>query len=295
MTKKSNMPCLLCHNENLKKVYEPPHAPGRFLYRCRGCGLLQMSPMPNAADLADFYQRYDVLGEREPYYRELWGANALQTPEGKDIRDRFIWAKSFCKVFGKTLDVGSGPGLFLKLVKADGGAAAGCELNARAAARSAQEIGVPVFPGTIGEIPETGFDTIALWDLLEHVNDPQKLIEDCRARLKSGGWIFIETPDEAALLDRVVLLLAKLGIGGPAATFYGLHHLVLFRRATVARLLEENGFQVAAIAGAATEPGRIFRGNGIKDRIVRLGLGGLFVVAKLIGRQNKMLIAARKK
>jgi 2-polyprenyl-3-methyl-5-hydroxy-6-metoxy-1,4-benzoquinol methylase len=253
-----------------------------------------MSPMPSVAELADYYQKYDVLGEREPYYRELWTANALETPEGKDIGDRFSWAKSFCKNFGKTLDVGSGPGLFLRLVKADGGEAVGCELNARAAERSAKETGVPVFSGTIGDVPDRNFDTVALWDLLEHVNDPKKLIEDCRARLKSNGWLFIETPDEAALLDRAVLGLAKLGINGPAATFYGLHHLALFRRATVRRLLENGGFQVVAIAGAATEPSRIFRGNGIKDRMVRLGLGMLFLFARLIGRQNKMLIAARK-
>ena len=279
----------------MKTVYDPPNAPGRQLCRCGKCGLLQMAPMPSERELADFYQRYDVLGEREPYYQKLWTASALETPEGKDIRDRFVWAKSFCKNFGKTLDVGSGPGLFLKLVKADGGEAVGCELNARAAVRSAQETGVRVFSGTIGDVPERGFDTIALWDLLEHVNDPKKLIADCCVRMKSDGWLFIETPDEAALLDRAVLMLAKIGISGPAATFYGLHHLVLFRRATVRRLLQENGFKTVAIVGAATEPGRIFRGNGIKDRMVRLGLGGLFLAAKLFGKQNKMLIAAVKR
>ena len=288
------MPCLLCNNEKMKKVFSPPNAPGRALCRCGQCGLLQMTPMPTAFELADYYQKYDVLGEREPYYKKLWTASALETPEGEDIRDRFAWAKSFCKKFGKTLDVGSGPGLFLKLVKADGGEAVGVELNARAAERSAKETGVRVFSGTIGDVPDTGFDTIALWDLLEHVNDPKKLIEDCRARLKSNGWLFIETPDEAALLDRAVLTLARIGMNGSAATFYGLHHLVLFRHATVRRLLENSGFKEVKIVGAATEPGRIFRGNGFKDKMARLGLGGLFLAAKIIGKQNKMLIAAKK-
>lgn len=250
--------------------------------------------MPTVSELIDYYQKYDVLGEREPYYRALWTASALETPEGKDIRDRFAWAKSFCKNFGMTMDVGSGPGLFLKLVKADGGEAVGVELNARAAERNAQEIGVPVFSGTIGDVPDRGFDTIALWDLLEHVDDPKELVVDCALRLKTGGWLFIETPDEASLLDRAVLTLAKLGINGSASTFYGLHHLVLFRPPTVRRLLEENGFRIVEVRGAATDPARIFRGNGIKDRMVRLGLGGLFLVARIVGRQNKMLIAAKK-
>ena len=288
------MSCLLCNNEKMKKVFSSPNAPGRALWRCSACGLLQTVPMPTVAELDAYYQKYDVLGEREPYYRALWTASSLETPEGKDIRGRFAWAKSFCKNFGKTLDVGSGPGLFLKLVKADGGEAVGVELNARAAERSAREIGVRVEPGTIGDVSERDFNAVTLWDLLEHVTDPKGLVAHCALRLKKGGWLFIETPNEASLLDRAVLTLAKLGINGPASTFYGLHHLVLFRRETARRLLEENGFKIVEIRGAATEPSRIFRGNGIKDRMVRLGLGGLFFLARLVGRQNKMLIAARK-
>jgi 2-polyprenyl-3-methyl-5-hydroxy-6-metoxy-1,4-benzoquinol methylase len=253
-----------------------------------------MAPMPSNEELAAYYQRYDILGEREPYYQSLWSADALNTPEGREISERFAWAKKLCGSFGKTLDVGSGPGLFLKLVKADGSEAVGCELNARAAARSAELVGVRVLSGTIETVTENDFNTVSLWDLLEHVNDPKQLIVAARARLGVGGWLFIETPDEAALLDRTILLLAKLGIKGPAATFYGLHHLALFRRRTVNRLLAENGFTIVAMKGATTAPGRIFRGNGIKDKMTRLGLGGLFLLARLIGRQNKMLVAARK-
>jgi SAM-dependent methyltransferase len=288
------MLCLLCKNETIKKVYNPPNAPGRSLCRCKKCGLLQMSPMPTEDELSAYYQKYDILGEREPYYQDLWGEKSLGTPAGIDIRERFLWAKGFCKKFGKTLDVGSGPGLFLRLVKESGGEAIGCELNARAAERSARELGVRVVSGIIGDVPDRDFDTIALWDLLEHVNDPNKLIEDCRARLKNGGWLFIETPDEGSVLDRAVLAFNRLGIKGPAETFYGLHHLVLFRRQTVMRLLEANEFKVVKISGAATDFTRIFRGNGFKDKIARLGVGGLFLVACVIGRQNKMLIAARK-
>ena len=288
------MSCLLCNNEKMKKVFSPPNAPGRALCRCQLCGLLQMSPLPTASELIDYYQKYDVLGEREPYYKKLWTASALEAPEGKDIRDRFAWAKSFCKNFDKTLDVGSGPGLFLKLVKADGGEAVGVELNARAAERSSREIGVRVVSGSIDNVLDRNFDAITLWDLLEHVRDPKELIVDCALRLKTGGRLFIETPDEAALLDRAVLTLAKLRINGPASTFYGLHHLVLFRLQTVRRLLEDNGFKIVEIRGAATDPARIFRGNGFKDKMARLGLGGLFLIARIVGRQNKMLIAARK-
>lgn len=287
------MNCLLCKKEKFKKVHD--HGEGHALFRCGACGLLQTVPMPSEKELSDYYQRYDVMGEREPYYMKMWGGSALDTPEGHDVRERFAWAKKYCGKFGKTLDVGSGPGLFLRLVKEEGGEPMGAELNARAAERSAAELGVPVVAGSVEQVSATGFDTIALWDLLEHVDDPARLLSACRARLKEGGWLFIETPDESSFLDAAVRAFAGIGIRGPAATFYGLHHLVLFRPATVRRLLEESGFSVVEICGAETDPGRIFRGNGFKDKMTRLGLGGLFLVARLLGRQNKMLIAARKR
>jgi 2-polyprenyl-3-methyl-5-hydroxy-6-metoxy-1,4-benzoquinol methylase len=247
-----------------------------------------MSPLPSDAELAEYYQRYDVLGEHEPYYAKMWGPEALAEPEGRDTEARFAWMKSVAGKTGKTLDVGSGPGLFLRLVSEDGGEAVGTELNARAAARSAEETGARVTSGTIDGVADRDFDVITLWDLLEHVPNPVRLVAACRERLKAGGWLFIETPDEASLLDRAVLALARLGLRGPADTFYGLHHLVLFRRKTVKRLLGENGFRVVEIRRATTDPGRVFRGSSLKDKMARLGLG-------LIGRGNKMLVAARKK
>jgi 2-polyprenyl-3-methyl-5-hydroxy-6-metoxy-1,4-benzoquinol methylase len=286
------MSCLLCHVEKFDKVHD--HGEGHALWRCAACGLLQTMPMPTGSELSEYYQRYDVMGEREPYYKMMWGKEAFDTPEGRDVRERYSWAKGHCGKFGKILDVGSGPGLFLRLAKEEGGEPMGAELNARAAERSAAELGIPVVSGGIERVVATDFDAVTLWDLLEHVADPAKLIAACRARLKEGGWLFIETPDEASFLDCAVRAFAKIGISGPAATFYGLHHLVLFRRETVRRMLEENGFSVTEIRGAETDPGRIFRGNGFKDKMTRLGLRALFVVAGVFNRRNKMLVAARK-
>lgn len=286
------MSCLLCRSENLRKVIN--HTAGHSLWRCRKCGLLQTVPMPSSEEISAYYQRYDVLGEKEPYYREAWGPNALSSSEGLEIIERFKWSQKFCGRFGRVLDVGSGPGIFLRLVKSAGGEPHGIELNARAAERSAKELGVPVVSGTLADSAGK-FDQITLWDLLEHVSDPVALIRQCAERLEVGGWLFVETPNESALLDRFVLLLSGLGITGPAKTFYGLHHLVLFRNGTVSRLLRENGFEVVKIAGAETPPARVFRGKGFSDKIVRLGLNVIFAVARIMNRRNKMLIAAKKK
>jgi 2-polyprenyl-3-methyl-5-hydroxy-6-metoxy-1,4-benzoquinol methylase len=287
------MTCLLCVGEKMKKVHD--HGDGHALFRCVACGLLQTVPMPDAVELDAYYQKYDVMGERDPYYREAWGADALVSVEGREARKRYAWAKGVCGPLGRVLDVGSGPGIFLRILKEDGGEAAGVELNARAAERSGRELGVPVVSGTIDQVTATDFDAVTLWDILEHVADPAGFVVACSRRLKGGGWLLVETPDEGSLLDSAVRLLERLGIKGPAKVFYGLHHLILFRKKTIRRLLEANGFKTISIRGAATDPGRIFRGNGFKDKMARLSLGGLFLVARLVGRQNKMFIAAKKR
>ncbi|MBZ0253246.1 MAG: class I SAM-dependent methyltransferase, partial [Candidatus Methylomirabilis sp.] len=258
------------------------------------CTLLQMRAMPSESELYDFYQAYDVVGERDPYFRALWGPDALETGEGRQIRARAQRLLALRPRPRRVLEVGSGHGLFLGLLTAAGVHAEGVELSARAAEKSRRLHGVEVHTGTLDSLPAATFDAIAMWDLLEHVPDPGRLLEQVAARLEPGGVLIIETPDEAALLDRVIITLGRLGITWPADHFYGLHHLVLFRRATLRRLLEARGLRVVGMEGASTCPARIFGGRSLRDRAARLFLGGLTALARCVDRQNKMIVTARR-
>lgn len=285
--------CVLCGGGRFRSVYAPA-APGRSLERCRACSLLQMRPMPTGAELADFYQTYDVVGECGAYYQESWGPGALETPEGRDVADRADWMLRRLPAGARVLDVGSGPGLFLRLMKKRGVLAEGVELSGPAAQRSARDYALRVHNGTIADLSPDAYGAITLWDVIEHVQDPAALVREAARRLPAGGWLFLETPDEGALLDRAVLLLARLRFDGPAKTFYGLHHVVLFRPATMRRLLEENGFRVREVRGAETHIGRAFREKTLRHHVMRAGLRALFAVATLTGSRNKMLVAAQR-
>ena len=50
------------------------------------------------------------------------------------------------------------------------------------------------------------FDVVTLWDVLEHVPEPQQFLSCCRALLRLGGCLFLNVPDleskEARLLGR---------------------------------------------------------------------------------------------
>jgi 2-polyprenyl-3-methyl-5-hydroxy-6-metoxy-1,4-benzoquinol methylase len=287
------MVCLLCGKEKLKKVFTPRSTEGRAFYRCVACKTMQISPVPSEDDVAAYYEKYDVLGEQDPYYRDAWNEEFKDGPELREAKNRLKFISPFLFSGARLLDVGSGPGLFLRLAGEAGLAAEGVELNSAAALRSAEKFKLNVKHGSI-ESAAGEYDAIVLWDVLEHVGNPGEFIKKCSARIKNNGWIFVETPNEAALLDRAVLFLARLGIKGPAETFYGMHHLVLFRIMTLNKLLEENGFTIEKANFLSTDPGRVFRSSSFKDTMTRFGLGLLFFFAALFGRQNKMLVAARK-
>lgn len=298
------MPCLLCHSTtktyfNYGRYTNQPYS----LVRCSSCGLIQTEPMPTEDFLREWYQRYDVLGEREPYYQALTGENPLATSEGMDIARRLAWVKR-ALANGKwqtangvrLLDVGAGPGVFLDLVRRAGWQGTGIELSSRAAAASRERYDVDVREGTIEAValPQASFDVVTLWDILEHVRDPRRMLERAYELLKPGGLLFIETPNSAALLDRATIILALLGISGPAATFYGLHHLTLWNPSNIRRMLEGVGFHIEEIKFDTTPAGRVFRRSSFHDTLMRSAVGLIQTMGKLVGKENKMILVARK-
>ncbi|MDP3985436.1 MAG: class I SAM-dependent methyltransferase [bacterium] len=297
------MPCLLCSHSTCPYFFY-----GRFsglpygLVRCRNCGVVQTEPAPTTEVLAKWYQCYDVLGEREPYYQALQANDPWSTPEGKEILERFDLVKEKITHYPlpithyRLLDVGSGHGLFLDLVKRAGWREQGIELNTQAAERSRERFGVSVYVGTIETFSPgaESYDAVTLWDIFEHVPDPRGLIRRAGSVLLPGGLLLIETPNIDALLDRIIILLARLGSTGPAQTFYGLHHLTLWNQKAITQLLKEEGFTVREIRFENTPASRVFRGAALHDRIMRFGVGLAQWAGAMLGKKNKMIVIAEK-
>lgn len=295
------MICLLCKNKTTKYFsYGSYVGLPQALMRCDACGLLQTDPMPTPAFLADWYQRYDVLGEREPYYQAVKSDNPFDTPEGFEVAYQFTILKRTISradaVVPCVLDVGSGPGMFLDLVKRAGWKGMGIELNASAATASRERFGVDVITGTIDTtaLPLHSFDAVTLWDIFEHVPDPMGLLRRCAELLKSGGLLYIETPNAKSFLDWVIHACARLGFVGPGRTFYGMHHLSLWNPAAMRHALVAQGFTVQDMRGASTPASRIFRTKNLRDRIMRFGVGLIQRVGQLSHRENKMIVVAQK-
>jgi SAM-dependent methyltransferase len=121
-----------------------------------------------------------------------------------ELMGRKRTAKSHLKIVrrhtraGRLLDVGCASGLFLLEAKQAGWDVTGIEPN-EALCEDAREIlnGEGDIRCTTLDMARlaSGFDAITLWDVLEHVPDPQTFLQLCRSLLRSDGCLFLNVPD----------------------------------------------------------------------------------------------------
>jgi len=136
---------------------------------------------------------------------------------------------------GRTLlDVGAYCGYFLDVAREDGFLPEGLELSKWASER-ARSLGFPVHNETLADRADSGdtYDTVTMWDVIEHMADPRAELESAFRLLEPGGTFCLSTID----------------IGSPAARAMGRRwpwlmemHLHYFDRSAIRRLLQETGF-----------------------------------------------------
>ncbi|MER7275136.1 class I SAM-dependent methyltransferase [Dactylosporangium sp. NPDC000244] len=151
-------------------------------------------------------------------------------------------------------DVGGGIGYFTELALAQGFDAHNVELSEVACARARDRIGAQrVHTSVAGMAPA---DVVTLWCVIGHTPDPGVFLDEVRAALKPGGWLFLTTPNWRfqAMLARV------LGLRGRTINFERQDHISMFTRDSLTRLLASRGFR---------EP--VFGAWGVKERCVALG------------------------
>lgn len=109
---------------------------------------------------------------------------------------RKYWIKHFFKK-GEILDVGSGEGIFSKLIKKD--------FNVTSLDVPSSDIKNPevIKADFLKWRPNKKFDAIVFWESLEHTQYPQKYLQKATSILKKGGYIFIEYPNFNSLEARL--------------------------------------------------------------------------------------------
>ena len=150
----------------------------------------------------------------------------------------------------RVVDFGCATGYFAQLLRKDGCTVVGVEINPGAAKISEQHCESVVVADLdfvhLNEIlPETNFDVAVFGDVLEHLRDPWRVLEEVHQILKPDGFVVASIPNIAHGAIRLALLqgnfeYTKVGILDDT-------HLRFFTRKTVEELFEQSGFAVESI------------------------------------------------
>lgn len=205
---KNRRPCPLCGESSDPCLLFV--APGGNYERCHVCGMVYTGHVPTEADLENFYQ-----SAPEP---QEWAAKIQDNKIEKMLdRRKFWWALERTGWYnchgGRLLDVGCSTGTLLE-VAGDMNPAAevrvGVELNDVARAK-AEEVADQVYPSL--EALEGYFNVVTLWEVLEHVIDPAKMLAKLTEFVRHGSTLVVCVPNINSLAAR--MLHEKAPMFGP--------------------------------------------------------------------------------
>jgi len=225
-------------------VGEPLDAANGFtVIDCHTCRFKHIVPVPTPAELEHVYG-HEYYATEKPLYIQ----RHLEDREWLDL----VYAErydAFERLLGagrrRLLDVGSGPGLFLKHGAERGGwQVRGIEPASQAVAHS-RGLGLDVTQGFLGADTAASlgrFDVVHMNEVLEHLPDPRAMLGLVHDLLDPGGLVALMVPNDyspfqAALRDACGM--APWWVAPP-------HHVNYFDVASIQRLLAER-FEVVSV------------------------------------------------
>lgn len=190
---------------------------------------------------------------------ELGNSSRVHSEGIKMMRESFFKtdsiAESFTceriKVYNKILnrkckdviEIGCGPGVFYAPYKRRNIYWEGIEINPLWV-DFGRDNNVPIFFKKLDEIKKK-FDVVMAHQVLEHVEQPKKFINQINNILKPGGLIHFELPNDNSLTSRLRKLSPKISYD------YGFiqppMHLRAYKASTLKYLFENNGYKINSL------------------------------------------------
>jgi 2-polyprenyl-3-methyl-5-hydroxy-6-metoxy-1,4-benzoquinol methylase len=191
--------CPLCHSENIRQFLQTrDHFLSREtfeLYKCFDCGFVITQDYPEENFIGRYYASDDYVSHNDSasgFLNNLFRLSRIIMLRGKkSIVKRHTGLKN-----GSLLDIGSGTGHFISVMKKAGWRVKGVEINEKAREYSVSRFGLEVIPREqLSSLPSLSFDCITLWHVLEHLDDPVKYASEILRLIKPGGMCIIALPN----------------------------------------------------------------------------------------------------
>jgi len=190
----------------------------------------------------------------------------------------------------RLLDVGCSSGALLRVAKACGYAASGAE-PATLAADTARGLGFEVFPGFLQEaaFADDYFDVITLFEVIEHLLDPQDVLIEIQRILKPGGVLLIGTGNADSWTVQFM---------GAAWEYFDIRshggHISFFNPKSMALISQKCGFDIIDITTKRVNIRERKHASPFVYELVKIGREILAIPARWSGKGHDMLATLRK-
>lgn len=226
--------CIICGHSKFKSILRKD---GWNIWRCFNCKLGFVYPQPTDEKLKKIYS---LKGGYTLSSRGFEKEKILNIP---DNSINYLLKNNKTSV----LDVGCTSGAFVYKAKSMGLSSTGIDLDSDSIKFGIAE-GLDLRYGTLETLgfKSSSFDAINLGDIIEHVKNPDSLLDECYRILKSEGIIIISTPNTNSFFPKATYAIYKIfGITWSHPT--PPHHLFDFSNKNLAFLLEKKNFKIENI------------------------------------------------
>jgi SAM-dependent methyltransferase len=226
--------CPLCGGASHRPLFEKQ---GFTFVRCADCRLVFVNPQVREDVVLAEYRTAET--------NDLWFDVLTSERQLTLDREKFTEVLDLLKPYkggGRLLDVGCSIGLFLDLARERGWQGIGIEFAPRALAYARERYGLEVLDVPLEEagFEDESFDAVGLLSVLEHTNEPRRMLGDVGRVLRPGGAVYVVVPNVESLACRVLHERAR--------TFDGRNHLVYFSPSTLRDCFDRSGFDVPYLA-----------------------------------------------
>jgi SAM-dependent methyltransferase len=247
--------CPICNGSKFKKVLSKDMLDEVYqLVKCKSCELVFFNPLPSQDKLNIYYNgEYEVQIHQQKKVI-LKSEKILKLLKGLGLKEN-----------SKIFELGSSHGFFLNEVQNNNFKPYGVELSKNACINAKEKFGIEIennlFDKSSYYEKENYFDVCCMFDVLEHVTDPNPVLKGFKKILKKNGRVVFTVPN----------------INSTEFKLFGKHwewlsppaHLYYYSPNTMKKLLEKYGFEVEII--------KTYRGDSA---------GNLFFHSFLALRQN---------
>lgn len=248
---------------------------GYDIFKCDSCSHRQLYPIPSVEEINDYYSTlddtignanafrniHDYLGNKE-LFRRFNTRRLKQIFRFESLKNREL----------KFLEIGSGPGCFLAILKDFYGFRnlTGIDISGPIIDEGMRELGVQLYCHDAGEMevyPNSPYDFIYSYHALEHTRNPSKIVCNIFNNLNIGGELFFSVPNFKGLLGT----LSK-------ERWYWIlppSHIHYFTKESVQKLLVRAGFQeysiqtgiISTLGSLPADLIRLFRATVMGQRV----------------------------